>query len=367
MVRVLVYVDELTSTSIPVEMAAKAHTKDNVEVVLVSHFDKKNDNIGPNVEEMDIPRIRLGASSRIDFGAIKRLRQICTNRDIDILHTHPIAVGAVAHVLLSDVVGNIVTTEHSDYRSRGFARRFSKSITYPLVDVIVSNSQATKDSMSALEQIPSTNSKQTIIYNGANIGSIHSAIEGDTYIRDVDEPVIITVGRSIEEKNQETLIRAFNLVQNHNTESTLIIVGDGPLLTSHKKLVSKLGIESSVKFTGLLRRKDVYSVLKQSTLAVFPSWYEGFCVAAVEAMASGLPVVASDIDVFHEVIDDGGLYAPPDDPHAFSERILTLLNSPQMRSQIGDAAAERAKQKFPLERTGQEYARLYKEIADEEY
>lgn len=114
MVRVLVYVDELTSTSIPVEMAAKAHTKDNVEVVLVSHFDKKTDNIDPDVEEMDIPRIRLGASSGVDFGAIKRLRRICTSQDIDILHTHPIAIGTVARLMMFGLDVEIITTEHND-------------------------------------------------------------------------------------------------------------------------------------------------------------------------------------------------------------------------------------------------------------
>ncbi len=368
MVRVLVYVDELTSTSIPVEMAAKAHLRSGVEVVLVSHFDKKTDNIDPDVEEMDIPMIRLGASSRVDFGAIKRLRRICTSQDIDILHTHPIAIGTVARLMMFGLDVGIITTEHNDRGKYTYIQKTSDAVTYPSVNTIVSNSKSTKESLNWWERFLSRSCRHVTIYNGIDTDRIDSVTKLDYKIDDSDGPLAVTVGRSVNQKNHETLLRSFQTVVETNPEVTLAIVGDGPLLTTQKQLASELGISDSVLFTGYLpRREDVYSVLKQSTLAVFPSWYEGFCVAAVEAMASGLPVVASDIDVFHEVIDDGGLYAPPDDPHAFSEKILTLLNNPQMRSQIGDVAAERAKQKFTLERTGEEYAQLYREIADEQY
>lgn len=366
MVSVLVYVDELTSTSIPVEMAAKAHGQDGIEVTLVSHFDSTSDQINPDVEEMDVPQIRLGASSRIDLEAIKELRHICVENDIDILHTHPIAIGSVGHVLLYDVVDHIVTTEHSDHRFRGIKRRFSKSITYPLVDTIVSNSQSTKQSMNWLEKLFSATTQRTTIYNGINTDFIDAAKKEYAGINNFRRPLIVTVGRSVKAKNQNILLRSFKLVHNDNPEAILVLVGDGPLLDSHKELASELGIRDSIIFTGCLRREDVYSVLKQSTLAVFTSQHEGFCVAAVEAMASGLPVVASDIDVFHEVIDEGGLYASPDNPEEFAEKITTLLKTPQMRSDIGDIAAQRARSKFPLEHTGQEYAQLYKKIADEQ-
>ncbi|WP_244265054.1 glycosyltransferase [Halorhabdus tiamatea] len=128
---------------------------------------------------------------------------------------------------------------------------------------------------------------------------------------------------------------------------------------------TKLGLQNDVLFTGYLpRRDDVYGVLKKSEIAVFPSWYEGFCVAAVEAMAAGLPVVVSDIDVFHEVVGDPGVFADPNDPEAFADEIIDLLQHPKKRELLGQEAKERARSEFSLERTAREYSNLYKEVAE---
>jgi glycosyltransferase involved in cell wall biosynthesis len=364
MVRALIYIDELTSTSIPVEMAAEAHTQDGVEVTLVSHFDSTSDQVDPDVEKMEVPQIRLGASSRIDLGAIRQLRRICLKDEIDILHTHSVAVGTVAHLATLGTDVDIITTEHNDHRFHGHIKRISNAATYPIVDTIVSNSSSTKASLDWWERLFAANSQHVVIYNGVDINRIDSTAEADYNLNHPDGPLVVTVGRSVNQKNQETLLRSFQHVLGNNPEATLAIVGDGPLLEKHKKLASDLNIRDSTLFTGYLpRRENVYSVLDQSTLAVFPSWYEGFCVAAVEAMASGLPVVASDIEVFHEVIDKGGIYASPNNPEEFADKITKLLQKPQLRSEIADIAAERAKAKFPLERTGREYAQLYKMIA----
>jgi glycosyltransferase involved in cell wall biosynthesis len=173
------------------------------------------------------------------------------------------------------------------------------------------------------------------------------------------------VGTLTKQKNHERLLRAFESVNSDVPNSSLIIVGDGPLSADLKTLANKLGIDGSTHFTGYLpRREDVYAVMKRCNLGVFPSWYEGFCVAAVEAMAVGLPVVVSDIDVLNEVVGDPGVYADPNNPTEFADAITNLLKNPQKRERLGISAKERARAKFTLERTAKKYYEVYNQVAD---
>jgi glycosyltransferase involved in cell wall biosynthesis len=201
------------------------------------------------------------------------------------------------------------------------------------------------------------------VYNGVDISRIDKA---DAPPIDLpDEPLITTTGRLVNQKNHATLLRAFETVVNQHPETSLLIVGDGPLLEKMEALSKELDIYDSVVFTGYLpRREYVYGVLKQSTLAVYPSWYEGFCVAAVEAMAIGLPIVVSDIEVLREVVGNPGVFADPNDPEAFADTIINLLQDRKNREQHGMEAKDRARSAFPLKRTVHEYYNLYKELTE---
>jgi glycosyltransferase involved in cell wall biosynthesis len=180
-----------------------------------------------------------------------------------------------------------------------------------------------------------------------------------------DGPKAVIVGSLIKQKNHATLLRAFQSVKQRVPDASLVIVGQGPLSGELKRLTSELGIHDSVLFTGYLpRRDDVYSVLRECALGVFPSLYEGFCVAAVEAMAVGLPVVVSDLEVLREVVGEPGVFADPNDPGAFADAISELLRDAEQRSALGDAARDRAHERFLLERTAREYYNIYKQVAE---
>ncbi|WP_079980310.1 glycosyltransferase family 4 protein [Halorhabdus tiamatea] len=367
MVRVAVLINELSSTSIPLEIAVKVHRTTNVEVLIISYFDMPGDDIDPDIEELQLPVLRLGADSRIDLSALSRIREVCKNDDVSILHTHHNSTGSLARLAIFGTGTQVVNTEHNDHRFFTTLQKTANSATYKIIDYNVSNSQSTKDSFAWYERLLLNGLlngvEQRVIYNGIDKERIDSASRPSVDLP--DGPNITIVGSITEQKNHETALRAFKTVNDTVPESSLIVVGGGALSENLQNTSTKLGLQNDVLFTGYLpRRDDVYGVLKKSEIAVFPSWYEGFCVAAVEAMAAGLPVVVSDIDVFHEVVGDPGVFADPNDPEAFADEIIDLLQHPKKRELLGQEAKERARSEFSLERTAREYSNLYKEVAE---
>jgi glycosyltransferase involved in cell wall biosynthesis len=362
-VQVLVFVNEFTSTSIPVEIAAKVHTNTQIDVVLVSYYDKSDDKLGPDLQQLDVPMICLGATSRIDLRAYRELRRLCIRRDIDLVHTHHNSIGSLGRLSITGTDTEIITTEHNDHGYFSHLQKAVNAITYPLTDFIVYNSYNTCNSLEWYGNALSRWSTHKIIYNGIDTSRIDDADDPPVFLP--DGPILTTVGRLVEQKNHDSLLRAFERIVEGYPEITLVIVGDGPLFEDLNSLTKELGIQDSVVFTGYLpRREDVYGVLKQSSIAAFPSWYEGFCVAAVEAMAAGLPVVVSNIDVFHEVVGDLGIFADPSDPASFANAIDDLLKNPKKREQLGKEATIRARSKFTLERTAREYSNLYNQVVE---
>ena len=146
--------------------------------------------------------------------------------------------------------------------------------------------------------------------------------------------VISSVGESIKRKNHETAIRAFAKV--YTPDMYYIVVGDGELHTYLKNIVKKLGVESNVILPGY--RKDANAILKISDLYVFPSFQEGLSVALMQAMAAGLPVVASNIrgNVDCIINGKGGITASPTDVDGIANAIITLKNDSKLRSEFGN-------------------------------
>jgi glycosyltransferase involved in cell wall biosynthesis len=354
-------VNDLSSTSIPVEMATKIDAETQIEIVLVSYYTKQDDKLAPDLQELEMPMVCLGADSRTDFRAYRELRQLCVDKDIDIIHTHHNSVGSLGRFAVAGTGAKIVNTEHSDHRCFSYLQKIINAVTYPLVGVMVHNSHSTCHSLSWYENILSQWSQHKIVYNGIDTTRVDNT--GSSPLSLPEGPILTTVGRLVEQKNHTTLLRAFETILKKHPETTLVIVGDGPLADDLKSVTKDLDIENSVQFLGHVSREDVYSVLERSTIGVFPSWCEGFCVAAVESMAAGLPVVVSDIEVLREVVGNPGIFADPDDPVAFAEAIDDLIQHPKKREKLGREAKNRARSKFPLKRTAQIYSNLYKKIA----
>lgn len=138
-------------------------------------------------------------------------------------------------------------------------------------------------------------------------------------------PVVVTVGRLVEAKNIEAAIRAFTMLGDLDVEYW--IAGDGPLRADLEALVARCGLVGRVQFLGY--REDVAALLRQASVFLLPSVWEGFGLAVVEAMNAGLPVACSDISGLREVVGADGVLFEPRDPASIARAIRDLIMDPQ--------------------------------------
>ena len=149
-------------------------------------------------------------------------------------------------------------------------------------------------------------------------------------------PLILSVGRLDPPKDQACLIRAMV-----GLDADLELVGDGVNLESLRRLADKLGVGDRVRFTGNVPYAEIALCYAKADLFVLATGYEGFCIPVLEAMASALPIVASDTQPLPELLGDCGLLVERD-PSVFRAAIAQLLAAPDRRVRLGRAARARA-------------------------
>jgi glycosyltransferase involved in cell wall biosynthesis len=180
-----------------------------------------------------------------------------------------------------------------------------------------------------------------------------------------DAYVFGTVGRLERPKGHVYLLRAFEQVVKTNARARLVLVGDGSLAKPLQEEAARLGLAERVAFAG--SRRDVPYLLRAMDVFVFPSLWEGQGLALVEAMASGLPVVASRVGGVSEVITDGtcGQLVPPGSPEALADAMLAVMASPARAREMGAAGRARAEAVFGASRMIKRLEDLYLEVVAE--
>lgn len=167
---------------------------------------------------------------------------------------------------------------------------------------------------------------------------------------------ILHIGRFSDQKNHPGLLRAFRLVHEKYPDTVLRLMGDGPCLEETKNLIRELDLEDAVEFLGL--QSNVYPFLRDADMFLLPSKYEGVPMTVIEAMGTGLPIVATAVGGVPDMLRDGesGLL-PPVEENAVAEAVEKLIASQSLREKLGAAAKEDSK------RFGADYmARRYFEI-----
>ena len=180
-------------------------------------------------------------------------------------------------------------------------------------------------------------------------------------------PVVVCVSKLRYEKGIDVLLQAWHLVCKQLPQSLharLIIVGDGPIQSQLERMTRELDIADSVEFAGL--QSDIPAQLHRGTLAVLPSRWEGMPNALLEAMACGLPCVATRVSGSEDIIQhaDNGLLVEPEDYQSMTQALLLLLRDPALAQQYGEAARATIEQHYSLERITDRYVELYRTMVD---
>jgi glycosyltransferase involved in cell wall biosynthesis len=173
---------------------------------------------------------------------------------------------------------------------------------------------------------------------------------------------IVIVANLRSEKCHDVLLRAFARVAGMPElprDLSLHVVGDGPLRQALEAQTRALGVEDRVSFLG--HREDISALLASSDLFVLPSRSEAFPNSVMEAMASGMPVIASAVGGLLDLVEDGrnGLLVPPDDPEALGGAIARLVAQPTLAASLGASARRHVRERYSFDRMIASFEHLY--------
>ncbi len=213
------------------------------------------------------------------------------------------------------------------------------------------------------------------IYNGVDTGRF--ARQADPpgqlptdlpqgFLPDDDRLVIGTVGRLVPVKDQQRLLAALHQLVSQQpglrSSLRLIMVGDGPEHHALSQQIETLSLTDLVWLTG--DRDDIPDLLRMMDIFVLPSLGEGISNTVLEAMATGLPVIASSVGGNPELVQQGrsGLLFPAGDADALARALATLINDPRLRQDMGRAAEARIQHSFSWQRTVESYLGIYDEL-----
>lgn len=303
----------------------------------------------------------LGSSLRGDPRWVARLAHLVSSRSYDLIHTHAplpaVAARAVASVRRRPAV---IHTEHNMWPRYRAPTRWLNSLTYRRNDGVIAVSDTVAGS---IHPWPGRRPVVQTIRHGTVLGSVRSWDEEERRQRRLDLGlpadgyVIGKVGNFTAKKNHLNLLRAVaepgSLERAH-----LALVGLGPLENELRRTAAELGLADRVVFLG--SRDDVFDILPLFDLFCLSSDFEGLPIALVEAMATGLPCVATSVGGIPEIVRDGetGLLVPPGDHTALARALGRLMDDPALGRRYGQGA-RKAAQELDLQRAVDQMQAIY--------
>jgi len=355
-----VLVNRCNSTTIPIDIATHVSVADSVDLTVASFYESQIDKEIKSGFPANVDILCIDANSRFDVSAYRKLRRHLSDNRFDILQTHHNFVGSMTRAATVGLDLCVVNTEHRNHQFSTPLQRLVNFPTFPFADHIVSNSRETKNSFYWYEDLFARWAEHHVIYNGFDFDDIEIKYKKK---HPDDSPTIVTVGRLVPIKNHKTILRAFRFVRERIPDAELVLVGDGEEREKLESLAETLRIADSVRFTGNVSRDSVYELLVEADLFTLASKSEGFCVAAIEAMAHGVPVVVSDIPTLNEVIGEAGIFADPEDPSSFATSMSRVLSEPDEWTHLSHSGSNRVRERFPLDQTVKQYLEVYETCA----
>ncbi|MBA3842317.1 MAG: glycosyltransferase [Actinobacteria bacterium] len=176
-------------------------------------------------------------------------------------------------------------------------------------------------------------------------------------------PLVLAIGRLIEQKDHGTLLSAFAQVHEHHPEARLCILGWGELETQTRERVRELGLEQSVLLPG---RVEPSAWLRRADIFAHSSRWEGFGIVLLEAMLAGLPIVSTSVSAVPEIVVDGetGILTDAGDAPALAAGISRLIEESSLASALGGAGRRRALAEFSVARMADQTAEVYRQALD---
>jgi len=289
-----------------------------------------------------------------------RLARLLRRWGIDIVHTRnaeSFFYGSLARRLAG--VPAMVHSEHGRVFPEKPWRAVAQRLLLQNVDAAFAVSERLRADL--VRELRVSADRFNVLYNGVDIERFQRGRPQAQSSATSHGLLIGSVGRLAAVKNYALLLHAVARLPDASSWR-LILIGDGPERAALSQLAARLGLEDRVEFRG--HREDVPQLLQQLDVFVLPSLSEGMSNTVLEAMAAGLPVLASDVGGNPELIESerSGVLFPSGDVTALTEQLDRLIRSPDLRARLGAAAALRARTEFSMEAMIARYASLYRRV-----
>ncbi|MEM4255263.1 MAG: glycosyltransferase family 4 protein [Candidatus Norongarragalinales archaeon] len=209
-----------------------------------------------------------------------------------------------------------------------------------------------------------------VVYNGVDTGAFNPRNSGQRILKDLvgaeGKEIVLTVCRLVEQKGLDYLLDAIPLVDKElGGKAHFVLLGRGPLLEHLQAKAKKLGVEEKISFLAeRFSEKDLAALYAACDCFVLPSLWEPFGIVVVEAMATGKPVVGTDIGGIPEIIEHGknGFLVQPRDARALAQRITFLLQNKKTARKMGAEGRKIAVKKFTWDETAKSYEKFYRKF-----
>jgi len=280
----------------------------------------------------------------------------------DIVHVQYVAPGMIPILAAKLAHTKIVfATIHYPCSRFGKKERFLVRFASKLCTMFFCNSLATEKSWFGTGTVYGDNALDArlhhcTMYNsidGKKIGTSAEGIHRERVKKKLEisrRPIVGVVARLRSEKGHSFLLQAMRLVTQSMPRAALVIIGDGPDKSLLEALAADLHLTENIRWLGSMPHEKMFPLYGIMDVVAVPSEYEGFGLSAAEAMAAGVPVVATDVGGLREVIETGttGMLVPYGAPDKMAEAILILLRDPVSSRKMGRAGRKKMAEQFSL-------------------
>jgi L-malate glycosyltransferase len=306
------------------------------------------DGLSKPLEEAGVPvrpLMRRLVKRRVSPAYARGIRKLLKEGRFDLVHAHIYASAVAAAIATRGTGLPLVVTEHTEASWQNRWSRLSSRWTYQQARQIIAVSTPIERRLIERDGVPPE--RVTLISNAVIPASGDPVDLADTLPEGWSErPLVGVVARLQPEKGVATFLKAAARVSKVSQEARFLVVGDGPLREELLELVGHLGLRERVCFLGY--RADARGLIGLLDVLVVPSLTEGSPLIVLEAMAAGVPVVASAVGGIPDQVrhDEEGVLVPPDDPDALVGALGSLLEDPARARRLGETGRRRTENEF---------------------
>jgi glycosyltransferase involved in cell wall biosynthesis len=296
---------------------------------------------------------------------IFRLARLMRKNEIDIVHSHMFSANLWGR--LAALIGGrpgILTTEHttSDWQVSTKETVFNRLLA-PLSNRVVAVSKTVADTVAKEQRIDSN--KLVTIVNAVKLDNKYSHMQKKISLPGT-MPRIGIIAYLVPVKRHDLLFHALEICIKRIPQMSCCVIGDGPERNRLEQMVKDMNLTQKVFFLG--ERYDVSSLLQELNLVVSTSDNEGLPMNLLEAMAAGIPVVATDVGGTSDLIETGktGVLVKAGDVQEIANGICSVLNNPELANKMGKQGMKKIKETYSLEKIIKIWETLYKDIFNEQ-